>query len=147
MYICAGERQAVYSVREVLEPVKSGDAYSGGSMRFAPIPTTGIVTAMDLRTNRRLWSQRWPSRCYSGLVATAGGLLFAGRNDGRLTALDARDGSKLWEFMTDAGVNAPATVFEHNGKQYVVVFSAGSLLGRGERGDSVWLFALLDDAN
>ena len=80
-------------------------------------------------------------------MATAGGLLFAGRNDGRLTALDARDGSKLWEFMTDAGVNAPATVFEHNGKQHVVVFSAGSLLGRGDRGDSVWLFALLDDAN
>jgi mono/diheme cytochrome c family protein len=79
------------------------------------------------------------------LVATAGDLLFAGRNDGRITALDARDGSKLWEFMTDAGVNAPATIFEHNGKQYVGVFSAGNLLGRAKRGDSVWLFTLLDE--
>ena len=114
-------------------------------MRFANIPITGIVTAMDLRTNRRVWSQRWPSRCYSGLVATAGNLLFAGRNDGRLTALDARDGSKLWEYMTDAGVNAPATVFEHDGKQYVAVYSAGNLLGRAKRGDSVWTFSLLDD--
>jgi mono/diheme cytochrome c family protein len=78
-------------------------------------------------------------------VATAGDLLFAGRNDGRITALDARDGTKLWEFMTDAGVNAPATVFEHNGKQYVTVVSAGNLLGRTNRGDSVWTFALLDD--
>ena len=144
MYICGGERQAIYSVRADQEQVESGHAYSGGSMRFAPIPTTGIVTAMDLRTNRRVWSQRWPERCYSGLVATAGNLLFAGRNDGRLTALDARDGSKLWEYMTDAGVNAPATVFEHDGKQYVAVFSAGSLLGRSTRGDSVWLFTLLD---
>ncbi len=143
MYICAGERQAAYSVRAV-EQVEPGTPYSGGSMRFAPIPTTGIVSAMDLRTNRRLWSQRWGSRCYSGLVATAGDLLFAGRNDGRLTALDARDGTKLWEFMTDAGVNAPATVFEHNGKQHVAVYSAGNRLARSDRGDSVWLFALPD---
>jgi len=145
MYVCAGERQAAYSVREDLEQVEPGDPYSGGSMRFAPMPTTGIVTAMDLRTNRRVWSQRWPNRCYSGLVATAGNLLFAGRNDGRLTALDARDGTRLWEYMTDAGVNAPATIFEHEGKQYVAVLSAGNLLARSERGDSVWLFALLEE--
>ncbi len=144
MYVCAGERQAAYSVRADLEPVEPGARYTGGGMRFANIPITGIVSAMDLRTNRKLWSQRWPSRCYSGLVATAGDLLFAGRNDGRLTALDARDGTKLWEFMTDAGVNAPATVFEHNGKQYVAVYSAGNRLARTDRGDSVWLFGLPD---
>lgn len=145
MYVCAGERQAAYTVSENLQPATSGDRYTGGSMRFAPIPYTGIVSAMDLRNNRKLWSQRWPGRCYSGLVATAGDLLFAGRNDGRLTALDSRDGTKLWEYMTDAGANAPATVFEHDGKQYVAVFSAGNLLGRSNRGDSVWLFTLLDD--
>ena len=149
MYVCAGERQAAYSVRENLQQAEPGDRYTGGGMRFAPIPITGIVSAMDLRNNRKLWSQRWPSRCYSGLVATAGNLLFAGRNDGRFTALDARDGSKLWEYMTDAGVNAPATVFEHNGKQYVTVFSAGNLLGRAKRGDSIWVFTLPEekDAN
>ena len=145
MYICGGERQAAYSISGDLQQVEPGDRYTGGGMRFANIPITGIVTAMDLRTNRRVWSQRWPSRCYSGLVATAGDLLFAGRNDGRLTALDARDGTKLWEYMTDAGVNAPATVFEHDGKQYVAVYSAGNLLGRAKRGDSVWTFSLLDD--
>ena len=145
MYVCAGERQAAYSVRENLQQARPGDRYTGGAMRFASIPITGILSAMDLRSNRKLWSQRWPNRCYSGLVATAGDLLFAGRNDGRITALDARDGSKLWEFMTDAGVNAPATIFEHNGKQYVTVFSAGNLLGRAKRGDSVWLFTLLDE--
>lgn len=145
MYICAGERQAAYSVREELQQAEPGDPYSGGSMRFAPFAVTGIVSAMDLRTNRKVWSQRWPGRCYSGLVATAGDLLFAGRNDGRLTALDARDGSKLWEYMTDAGVNAPVTVFEHNGKQHIAAFSAGNLLARATRGDSVWLFSLEEE--
>ena len=43
---------------------------------------------MDMRTNKLVWQQHWPEQCYSGSVATAGGLVFVGRNDGRLTALD-----------------------------------------------------------
>ena len=145
MYICAGERQAAYSSRSGIEQVDSGERYTGGSMRFAPIATTGVVAAIDLITNKLLWSQRWPSRCYSGLMASAGGLVFAGRNDGRLTAMDAKDGTKLWEFMTDAGVNAPPATFEHNGKQYVAVLSAGNLLASSKHGDSVWVFGLDHD--
>ena len=64
-------------------------------------------------------SSTGPSPCYSGSLATAGGLVFVGRSDGRLTALDSSDGKKLWEFQTGAGMNSPATSFEHNGKQYV----------------------------
>ena len=145
MYVCAGARQAAYSSRSGIEQVDSGERYTGGSMRFAPIATTGVVAAIDLRTNKLLWSQRWPSRCYSGLMASAGGLVFAGRNDGRLTAMDAKDGTKLWEFMTDAGVNAPPATFEHNGKQYVAVLSAGNLLASSKHGDSVWVFGLDHD--
>lgn len=142
MFVCAGERQAAYSTREDTVQVESGDRYTGGSMRFASVPATGIVAAINLRNNRILWSQRWASRCYSGLVASAGGLLFSGRNDGRFTAMDASDGTKLWEFMTDAGVNAPPAVFEHEGQQYVAVLSAGNLIAGSKRGDSVWLFGL-----
>jgi alcohol dehydrogenase (cytochrome c) len=68
--------------------------------------------------------------------------VFVGRNDGRLTALDSDTGSKLWEFQTGAGMNAPATAFEHGGKQYLVALSAGNLLIGSARGDSVWLFGL-----
>jgi alcohol dehydrogenase (cytochrome c) len=75
-------------------------------------------------------------------VATAGGLVFVGRNDGRLTALDSADGTKLWEFQTGAGMNAPATVFEHRGKQHVLAYSAGNLFAGSAKGDSVWLFSL-----
>jgi alcohol dehydrogenase (cytochrome c) len=75
-------------------------------------------------------------------VTTAGGLVFVGRNDGRLTALDSSNGAQLWEFQTGAGLNAPASVFEHDGNQYVVAFSAGSTSVGSTRGDSVWLFSL-----
>ena len=77
----------------------------------------------------------------SGSIATAGGLVFVGRNDGRLTALNSANGAKLWEFQTGAGMNAPVSTFEHRGRQYVAAYSGGHVQG-GPRGDSVWLFAL-----
>ena len=75
-------------------------------------------------------------------MVTGGGLVFVGRSDGRLIALDSRNGRLLWEFQTGAGVNAPASVFEHRGQQYVAVYSGGSLFAGSPRGDSVWLFSL-----
>jgi mono/diheme cytochrome c family protein len=78
----------------------------------------------------------------SGSINTAGGLVFVGRSDGRFTALDKTNGHKVWEFLTDAGVNSTASTFMHKGHQYIAVMSAGSLFGAGKRGDSVWLFSL-----
>jgi alcohol dehydrogenase (cytochrome c) len=75
-------------------------------------------------------------------VVTAGDILFTGRHDGRLTALDQSNGDVLWEFQTGAGVNAPVAVFEHRGTQYVAAFSAGNAYIGSPRGDSVWLFSL-----
>ena len=68
--------------------------------------------------------------------------MFVGRNDGRLVALDSSSGKQLWEFQTGAGMHAPVSAFEHNGKQYVLAFSAGNALIGSARGDSVWLFGL-----
>ena len=59
-------------------------------------------------------------------MTTAGGLVFVGHNDGRLIAYDARNGEQLWEFQTGAGANATATVFEHDGKQYVMLVAAAA---------------------
>jgi alcohol dehydrogenase (cytochrome c) len=97
---------------------------------------------MDLKTNRLVWRQQWRDDCWSGSLATAGGLVFVGRSDGRLTALDSRNGERLWQFQTDSGVNAPASTFEYEGQQYVVVLSGGTLFAAGaKKGDSVWLFS------
>jgi mono/diheme cytochrome c family protein len=75
-------------------------------------------------------------------MATGGGLLFVGRADGRLMALDSANGRQLWEFQTGAGMHAPVSTFEYKGKQYVLAYSAGAALLGSARGDSVWLFAL-----
>jgi hypothetical protein len=39
-------------------------------------------------------------------------------------------------------VNAPASVFEYEGEQYIAVYSGGSLFAGAPRGDSVFLFSL-----
>lgn len=143
LFVCATDRVYFYSTDgEEYEVTAPGEEYYGGTFGGSSMPVTGVLTAMDMSTNRIAWSQRWPDRCYSGIVATAGDLLFVGRSDGRFTALDSNTGAKLWEFQTDAGVNAPASVFQYNGRQYVVVMSAGNLFAGSQRGDSIWLFAL-----
>jgi len=120
----------------------TGAHYEGGVVGFAPLPRSGIFAALDVSANKLVWRQRWLDQCYSGSIATAGGLVFVGRNDGRLTALDSDNGRKLWEFQTGAGMNATASTFEHKGKQFVVAYSAGNVLVGTKHGDSVWLFGL-----
>jgi alcohol dehydrogenase (cytochrome c) len=142
LYVCATDRAGVFKGGADFEIPPDGDRYIGGAFGNITYGVTGIFAALDMRTNKIVWRQQWPQRCYSGSVATAGGLVFVGRNDGRLTALDSRDGTLLWEFETDAGVNAPASVFEYRGRQYVLVYSAGNAFAATTRGDSVWLFAL-----
>jgi hypothetical protein len=75
----------------------------------------------------------------------AGGLVFTGRNDGRLTALNSATGKRLWEFQTGAGMNSPVAIFEYEGTEYVVAYSAGSLFAATTHGDSVWLFSTKGD--
>jgi quinohemoprotein ethanol dehydrogenase len=142
LYVCATDRAGVFKGGADFEIPPDGDRYIGGAFGNIAYGVTGIFAALDMRTNKIVWRQQWPQRCYSGSVATAGGLVFVGRNDGRLTALDSKDGTLLWEFETDAGVNAPASVFEYRGRQYVLVYSAGNAFAATTRGDSVWLFAL-----
>jgi alcohol dehydrogenase (cytochrome c) len=145
LYVCANNRIAFFNGGEKDEiPPPAGDAYIGGHFRRSEVQPElrGIFAAMDMKTNRIVWRERWPENCYSGSVVTAAGLVFVGRSTGKFVALDASNGQQLWEFQTDAGVNAPATTFEQDGQQYITVLSAGNLFGRGPRGDSLWLFSL-----
>jgi alcohol dehydrogenase (cytochrome c) len=142
LYVCASDRTGVFKAADDFEMPMDGERFLGGEFGAVAFGITGILSALDMHTNKLVWQQQWPERCYSGSVATAGGVLFIGRGDGRFTALDSRNGSLLWAFQTGAGVNAPASVFEHRGEQYVVVLSAGSAFAAARRGDSVWLFSL-----
>jgi alcohol dehydrogenase (cytochrome c) len=142
LYVCASDRISDFVVRLPLETPGPNKVYMGGQFTQAQVDDAGVFAALDVTTNRIAWRQEWREICYSGSVVTAGGLVFVGRADGRLTALDKRNGAKLWEFMTDAGVNTTVTTFEHKGKQHVVVHAGGGAFGNGKRGDGIWMFSL-----
>jgi alcohol dehydrogenase (cytochrome c) len=142
LYVCASDRISTFWVREPLETPGPNKVYMGGSFGQAQVDDSGILAALDVRSNRLVWRQEWRDICYSGSVVTAGGLLFVGRSDGRLTALDKANGAMLWQFQTDAGVNTTVTTFEHKGRQLVAVHAGGGAFANGKRGDGVWMFSL-----
>ena len=63
-----------------------------------------------------------------GLLATAGGLLFAGDREGYLMALDAETGKPLWKFQTGGAIVAPPISYSLDGKQYVAIAAGASLI-------------------
>jgi alcohol dehydrogenase (cytochrome c) len=70
---------------------------------------------------------RWQFPLYSapwgGVLATAGGLVFAGSNEGNFFALDALTGKPLWDFETGARIAANPVSFTVDGKQCVAIAS------------------------
>ena len=146
LYVCLTNWAGVFTAEPVdkgmPEPDANGDWYTGGPFAQSPLPPSGIFAALDVHTNKLIWQQAWPDRCYSGSIATGGSLLFVGRNDGRLTAMDSENGNLLWEFQTGAGMNSTVSMFEHGGEDYVVAYAAGNLFAASPRGDELWLFGL-----
>jgi len=141
MYICATDaiNGAKVDDDQLTAPNFQAMFYNG-SWVMTGTRGRGIITALDVRTNRIAWQRQWTDTG-NGSIVTGGGLLFVGRDDGRLTALDKSNGKHLWEFRTDAGVNSTVSTFEYKGEQYVAVLAGGSMFG-GARGDGVWLFSL-----
>jgi quinohemoprotein ethanol dehydrogenase len=105
----------------------------------------GLITALDSRTNRKVWQKEVPylAGFGSGVLATAGGLLFHGGSDGLFRAFDSKTGEELWRFQTGFGADAPAAAYQIDGEQYVAIACGGSRDGlREARGDLVWSFKL-----
>ncbi len=86
-------------------------------------PWQMFVRALDLTSGARKWEyMQVNSRHYgAGVVSTAGGLLFAGDDQGFFTALDAETGKPLWYFNTGTRISASPISYAVKGKQYVAV--------------------------
>jgi quinoprotein glucose dehydrogenase len=116
----------------------------------APQPF-GSVVAINLNTGAKLWSvphgEMAPGYLGSvgagGVIATAGGLVFAAStNDALLRAYDSATGKLLWRGALPAPANATPMTYVSHGRQYVVIAAGGHVaLGTGQS-DQVIAFAL-----
>jgi alcohol dehydrogenase (cytochrome c) len=88
----------------------------------------GLLKALDPRTGETKWDFRYFRAPWAGTMSTAGGLIFAGDEDGYLMAFDARSGKTLWKLYTgNRLVSAPIT-WELKGRQYITMPSGAALI-------------------
>jgi alcohol dehydrogenase (cytochrome c) len=86
------------------------------------------IRAIDPRTGEKKWDYRLTApSTEAGVLTTAGNVLFSGGRDGAFYALDARDGTLLWETNLGPSVSAGPITYAVDGKQYVSI-QAGSAL-------------------
>jgi alcohol dehydrogenase (cytochrome c) len=108
---------------------REGQLYTGSTGGPIPMePTTGAVMAVDPATGETKWKFEMVTPTTSGLLATAGNLVFAGDREGYFMALDARNGKPLWKFQTGGMVIAPPITYMLDGKQYVAVAAGASIM-------------------
>jgi quinohemoprotein ethanol dehydrogenase len=141
-YICSSVQTAGQMTTPGTE-WKRGQYYIGGSLAGAAFTESwGTFTAIDALSGRTVWQKRFPEACYAGTATTKGNLVFVGRSNGELEAYDARSGERLWKFQLGAGANNTATIFEHDGNQYVAFLAQGNSLIASAHGDDLWLLGL-----
>ena len=114
------------------------DNRPAGYLRLGLPESTGVLAAVDPRTNTVTWKQELVGGrlATSGPMSTAGGLVFWGSADGQLDAYDAATGERLWAFQAaPAGLRmrpGPASTYAIDGRQYVAL----------PMGSELWAFAL-----
>jgi PQQ-dependent dehydrogenase (methanol/ethanol family) len=90
------------------------------------------LRALDIETGRIAWevSQPGPAKAktWSGVLVTAGGLVFYGKPNGGFEAVSDRDGKELWRFETNIRMKASPMTFEIGGRQYVAIAAGPNIL-------------------
>ncbi|MFA6248478.1 MAG: PQQ-binding-like beta-propeller repeat protein [Mucilaginibacter sp.] len=118
-------------------------------------PPWGTLNAINLNTGKLVWKTtlgndpEFPhgeedsgAENYGASVITKGGLLFiAATKDGKFRAFNKKTGKLLWEVTLPAPGYATPSVYELNGRQYIVIACGGGKMNT-RSGDSYVAFAL-----
>ena len=136
-----------------------GGLSSGVNWGIRPRPDSdgnyGRLAAIDLATREVVWTARQRAPLTSGVLATAGGVVFVGGFDRFIRAHDEATGAVLWEArLNDVSSSSPIS-YTVGGRQYLAVvvgqggFHAASyarlvpeLQSPPDRGAAVWVFVL-----
>ena len=140
------------------EPItyKKGAAYLGAGFTIKPNyeDHIGSLKAVDPMTGDWKWEYKNEAPLWSGVMTTAGGLVFFGTPEGKFLALDDETGEELWSFQTGSGIVGQPVTWDMDGQQYVSIVSGwgGAVpLWGGEvaskvnylnQGGMVWTFRL-----
>ena len=118
-------------------------------------PPWGTLTAIDMVSGGKLWQIplgetpefekkgiRTGTENYGGPVATASGLLFiAATKDSKIRAFDQNNGTLLWEAELPYPGYATPSIYQIDGKEYLIIACGGGKLG-SPSGDRYVAFSL-----
>src|SRR6185503_5937744 len=147
-----------------LTPVEAGGRGSlstGVRWTLRPRPDSdgqyGRLEAFTLDTRKVLWTHRQRAPMSTGVLATAGGVVFAGALDRVFAAYDDGTGRELWRVRLNDVPNSAPISFQVNGKQYIAVVTGNGgpqsatfpalvpeIQNPPDRGASIWVFELPD---
>jgi alcohol dehydrogenase (cytochrome c) len=126
LYVPATELGSIYYKREA--KYAPGTFFNGGGEQaFENDSSFGVIRALAIGSGARRWEFRLQSLGWAGVLATAGGLVFGGTNEGRVFALDATSGRPLWQFQTGGVVGANPISFLIGGKQHIAIAAGRSV--------------------
>ena len=115
----------------------------------------GRVQAVNVETRQTVWTMRQRAPQSSGVLATAGGVVFAGSIDRVFAAYDDANGRELWRVRLNDVPNSGPISYSVNGRQYIAltVGNGGAqaltfpalvpeIRNPPDRSASVWVFEL-----
>ena len=94
-------------------------------------PAMKYLRALNIETGTVAWEipQVGPAeRNYSGVLTTAGGIVFYGESSGGFAAVDAKTGATLWHFEAGATWKGSPMTYSVNGRQYVAIAAGANIL-------------------
>lgn len=105
-------------------------AWAFGTSSAAADPSIkgyGTITAIDVNTGKIAYQVKTDQPMRGGLTSTKAGLTFYGELSGKVNAIDTKTGENVWSFQTAGNtISAAPSIFEVDGKSYVMITSAGS---------------------
>jgi alcohol dehydrogenase (cytochrome c) len=120
--------QDSYSIFYLTDLDEKPEGYGG---RDQGVWSKSGVTAIDYKTGKVRWRHQYPGRgsASSGILTTAGKLLFTGDPTGNFIAFDPANGKILWHSRLGAPVGNGPMTYELDNRQYVVVGAGDTFFG------------------
>jgi len=149
-----------------LAPVAAGERgllSTGVRLSLRPPPGSdgnyGRLEAINLETKKSVWVNRRRATSTTGVLATAGGVVFAGYVDRTFVAFDDMTGRELWTTRLTDVPNSNAISYAVGGRQFIAVVAGNGgnharlfmrmmpeIKNPANRSASVWVFAVPDAA-
>lgn len=113
---------------EASTPDFPGAAAFGTAIEEVPdVKGYGTITAIDVDTGKQAYQIKTADMQRGGLTSTASGLAFFGELDGKINALDIKEGKIVWTFQTTGdNVQAAPSIFTVDGKEYIAFTTGGT---------------------